>query len=140
MGPKLQLYKRYRITNAEVRELEKKYQFDGINIQWVISTRTVVEEDNDEDGSVLPFHFDYIPFRDFPLFVDSKSKTVGNLTLSCIPATFDKIIKSSFQIVDTFKSLILDVLGVVIDVQSAEPIRIQSQDSYVQRFVIVNEE
>ncbi|XP_071926211.1 uncharacterized protein [Coffea arabica] len=109
MGPKLQLYKKYRITNAEVREIDKKYQFDGITIQWVISTRTVVEEDTDEDGSVLPFHFDYTPFKDFPLFVDSKSKTV-------------------------------DVLGVVIDVQSAVPIKLQSQDSYVQRFVIINEE
>ena len=140
MGPKLQLYKKYRISNAEVREIDKKYQFDGITIQWVISTRTVVEEDDDDDGSILPFHFDYIPFRDFPLFVDSKSKTVGNLTLSCMPDTFARIIKSSFQIANTFKSLILDVLGVVIDVQSAEPIKIQSQDSYVQRFVIVNEE
>ena len=55
MGPKFHVFKKYLISNADVREIEEKYQINGLTIQWVISTRTVIEELDEQGSDVLPF-------------------------------------------------------------------------------------
>ncbi|XP_071914148.1 replication protein A 70 kDa DNA-binding subunit B-like [Coffea arabica] len=76
MGPKLKLYKKYRISNAEVRAAAERFQLDGLKLQWIISTKTVVEEIDEADSSVLPFHFDFTAYKDLPPYVDMKYETV----------------------------------------------------------------
>ena len=77
MGPKLQLFKKYRISNAEVKKISKKFWTDGIELQWIIGTQTVVEEIESEGNSVLPLQFTLTPFREFACYADSKTETVG---------------------------------------------------------------
>ncbi|XP_027102730.1 uncharacterized protein [Coffea arabica] len=57
MGPKFHVFKKYLISNADVREIEEKYQTNGLTIQWVISTRTVVEELDEQGCDVLPSQY-----------------------------------------------------------------------------------
>ena len=56
MGPKLKHYKKYRISNTVVRPILEKYQTEDLRLHWVISTRTIVEElDDEENPSVAQF-------------------------------------------------------------------------------------
>ncbi|KAL3516945.1 hypothetical protein ACH5RR_023847 [Cinchona calisaya] len=102
MSHKLQVYKTYKISNAEFRS-------NGIEKQWVISTETVLEEVTEEQNKMLTAEFNYTEFRDFAQYVDSKNHTV-------------------------------DVLGVVIDALSVFPVKKEDSTSYVQKFVLINEE
>ncbi|XP_071909479.1 uncharacterized protein [Coffea arabica] len=77
MGPKLKLYKKYRISNAEVRSAAERFQLDGLKLQWIISTKTIVEEIDEADSSVLPFHFDFTAYKDLPPYADMKYEIVG---------------------------------------------------------------
>ena len=77
MGPKLKLQKKYRISNAEVRSAAERFQLDGLKLQWIISTKTVVDEIDEADSSVLPFHFDFTAYKDLAPYADLKHETVG---------------------------------------------------------------
>ena len=77
MGTKLHVFKKYLISNADVREIEERYQTNGLTMQWVISTQTVVEELNEQGSIVLPSEFAPISFKDLASYADSKSQTVG---------------------------------------------------------------
>ncbi|XP_027101133.2 replication protein A 70 kDa DNA-binding subunit B-like [Coffea arabica] len=109
MGTKLHVFKKYLISNADVREIEERYQTNGLTMQWVISTQTVVEELNEQGSIVLPSEFAPISFKDLASYADSKSQTV-------------------------------DIMAVVVDAMPVVPIKNDSQESFVQRFLIVNEE
>ncbi|KAL3534282.1 hypothetical protein ACH5RR_002743 [Cinchona calisaya] len=75
MSPKLQVYKKYLISNAEVRLIPENFQSDGID--RVISIETVVEELTDEQSDMLQAAFVYTKFKDFLLYADSTSEIVG---------------------------------------------------------------
>ena len=81
IGPKLQLYRKYRISNAEVKKISEKLKTDGIEMQWVIGTQTVVEEIESEENCVLPLQFTLTPFKEFARYADSKTETVGQFGL-----------------------------------------------------------
>ncbi|XP_071920719.1 replication protein A 70 kDa DNA-binding subunit A-like [Coffea arabica] len=101
MGTKLHVFKKYLISNADVREIEEQYQTNGLTMQWVISTQTVVEELNEQGSMVLP--------SEFANYANSKSQTV-------------------------------DIMAIVVDAMPVVPIKNDSQESFVQRFLIMNEE
>ncbi|XP_071931589.1 replication protein A 70 kDa DNA-binding subunit B-like isoform X5 [Coffea arabica] len=109
MGSKLHTFKKYLISNADVREIEEQYQTNGLAIQWVISAKTVVEELSEQGSCVLTNEFTPISFKDLASYADSKSQTV-------------------------------DIMAVVVDSMPVIPIKRDSQESFVQRFLIVNEE
>ncbi|KAL3539149.1 hypothetical protein ACH5RR_002515 [Cinchona calisaya] len=77
MSSKLQIYKTYKISNAEVRNILPQFQSDGIQKQWVISTETVPEEVTDEQNNMLTIEFNYTAFKDFTQYVDSKNHAIG---------------------------------------------------------------
>ncbi|KAL3515712.1 hypothetical protein ACH5RR_022614 [Cinchona calisaya] len=64
MSPKLQVYKKYLISNAEVQSILPKFQCDSIDTQWVISIDTVVEERENEQVEILAIEFNYTEFND----------------------------------------------------------------------------
>lgn len=75
MSPILQVYRKYKISNAEVRPIQPKYQTAEITIQWVISARTVIEEISD-DEDVIPVKFSCTPFKELSQYMDNKDKSV----------------------------------------------------------------
>ncbi|KAL3527342.1 hypothetical protein ACH5RR_011998 [Cinchona calisaya] len=77
---KLQLYKTYLISNAEVRLIPPSFQSDGIDMQWVISTETVGEELTDEQN-MLTSEFKYTEFKNLAQFLDSTTQTNKELPL-----------------------------------------------------------
>ena len=77
MGPKLRLYKKYRISNADVRHTAEKFRIDDLKLQWVIGTDTVVEEIDEDDSGVLPFRFTFTEYKDLGHYADSTNETVG---------------------------------------------------------------
>ena len=76
MSQILQVYKKYRISNAEVRPIPPKFQTSELTVQWVISTRTVIEE-IPADDEVMPVKFSYSKFTDLVQYMDDKTKSVG---------------------------------------------------------------
>ncbi|XP_027164409.1 uncharacterized protein LOC113764642 [Coffea eugenioides] len=72
-----QALQKISISNAEVRAAAERFQPDGLKLQWIISTKTVVEEIDEADSSVLPFHFDFTAYKDLPLYADMKYETIG---------------------------------------------------------------
>ena len=76
MSQILQIYKKYRISNAEVRPIPAKFQTFGLTVQWVISSRTVIDKIPDDD-EVMPVSFCYSKFTDLVQYMDDKTKSVG---------------------------------------------------------------
>ena len=72
----LQVYKKYLISNVVIRPIPPKFQSKGLHTQWVISTRTLVEEVND-DEVVVPMKLSYTKFTDLIKYMDHKDQSVG---------------------------------------------------------------
>ena len=87
MSQILQIYKKYRISNAEVRPIPSKFQTSDLTVQWVISSRTVIDKIPDDD-EVMPVKFCYSKFTDLVQYMDDKTKSVGEsfnaLLLICL--------------------------------------------------------
>nr|XP_027071747.1 replication protein A 70 kDa DNA-binding subunit B-like [Coffea arabica] len=76
MSPMLQVYKRYKISNADVKTILPKFQSVGLTKQWVITSKTVIEEvDGNED--IMPVGFAFTEFVDLAEYMDDRSKSVG---------------------------------------------------------------
>ena len=73
MSSILQIYKKYKISNAEVRPILPKYQTAEITHQWTITSRTVIEEVFD-DEDMMPVKFNFTKFRDLAQYMDNKAK------------------------------------------------------------------
>ena len=87
MSQILQVFKKYRISNAEVRPIPSKFQTSELTVQWVISSRTVIDEIADDD-EVMPVKFCYSKFTDLVQHMDDKTRSVGEsfnaLLLMCL--------------------------------------------------------
>ncbi|XP_071939274.1 replication protein A 70 kDa DNA-binding subunit D-like [Coffea arabica] len=78
MSSILQVYKKYKISNAEVRTIPPKFQTSELTVQWVISTKTVIDEIADDD-EVMPVKFCYSKFTDLVQYMDDRTKSVDVL-------------------------------------------------------------
>ncbi|XP_027118638.1 replication protein A 70 kDa DNA-binding subunit B-like [Coffea arabica] len=116
-----EIYKKYRISNAEVRPIPSKFQTSDLTVQWVISSRTVIDKIPDDD-EVMPVKFCYSMFTNLVQYMDDKTKSMVN-----------------FLIV-SFSELFIDVLGVVISALERKTVTKNSRQSDVQKFVLLNEE
>ncbi|KAL3524689.1 hypothetical protein ACH5RR_013061 [Cinchona calisaya] len=65
MIPKLLVYKKYLISNTEVRLNPKDFCSDGIDTQLVMSTETILEEQADEQNDMHQTDFVYTKFKGF---------------------------------------------------------------------------
>lgn len=72
----LTVFKTYKISNAKVRPIIEKYQTDGLTVQWVISTKTVVEELPD-NSVMMPVTFSFTMFKDLAQFIELSHQIVG---------------------------------------------------------------
>ncbi|XP_071932924.1 replication protein A 70 kDa DNA-binding subunit D-like [Coffea arabica] len=96
MSPILQVYKKHRISNADVRNIPEKFQTSGLTMQWVITARTVIEEVSREED-IMPVKFSFTEFADLAQYMDDKSKSVD--VLGVVISSLDKktISKSTKQ-------------------------------------------
>ncbi|KAL6568699.1 hypothetical protein OROHE_004383 [Orobanche hederae] len=69
MSSKLQQHKKYRISNADVKEIDMIYVRGSITMQWIIDTTTVIEPLSDHIQPAAPQH-NYIPFSKIHVGVD----------------------------------------------------------------------
>ena len=76
MSPVLQVYRKYKISNADVRSIPPKFQTSDLTVQWVITAKTVIEEVNREED-IMPVKFTFTEFADLAQYMDDKSKSVG---------------------------------------------------------------
>ena len=76
MSQILQVYKKYKISNAEVRPIPPKFQTSELTVHWLISSRTVIDEIADDD-EVMLVKFCYLKFTDLVHYMDDKIKSVG---------------------------------------------------------------
>ena len=87
MSQILQVYKKYKISNAEVRPIPSKFQTSELTVQWVISSRTVIDEIADDD-EIMAVKFCYSKFTDLVQYMDDKTRSVGEsfntLLLMCL--------------------------------------------------------
>ncbi|XP_027185594.1 uncharacterized protein LOC113783610 isoform X2 [Coffea eugenioides] len=80
IGPCLTVFKRYKISNVEVQLIDEKYRTDGLTTQWVISTKTVMEELPDETD-MMRTRFSYTMFKDLAQFMEQKNQFVDILAV-----------------------------------------------------------
>ena len=76
MSPMLQVYKKYKISNADIRTIPPKFQSLGLTKQWVITSKTVIEEVNGNEG-IMPVKFSFTQFADLAEYMDDRSKSIG---------------------------------------------------------------
>ena len=123
----LQVYKKYKISNAEVRTIPPKFQTSELTVQWVISSRTVIDKIANDD-EVMPVKFCYSKFTDLVQYMDDRTKSVGEsfnaLLLICLRSV------QSFSIIPFFV-LFADVLGVVISALEKKTVIKNSKQSDV---------
>ena len=68
--------KKTRISNAQVKSIPQKFQSEGIEKQWIISSQTVLEELSDGE-MVIPFDYDFKPFSELGKYIDDANEGVG---------------------------------------------------------------
>ncbi|XP_071910175.1 replication protein A 70 kDa DNA-binding subunit B-like isoform X2 [Coffea arabica] len=96
MSPMLQVYKRYKISNADVRTIPLKFQTAELTKQWVITSKTVIDEvDGDED--IMPIQFAFTKFADLAEYMDDRSKSVDVLGVVISSLAMKTITKNSKQ-------------------------------------------
>ena len=136
MSPLLSVYKKYKITNAEVKPIPAKFQTAELTIQWVISTKTVIQEINDDANEIMPVKFNYTKFTDLVHHMDDKNKSVGTslneLILLCL--------QYYYLLFHYAGSVFTDVIGVVIAALDKKTLNRNSRESSVQKFVLLDEE
>ncbi|XP_071938420.1 replication protein A 70 kDa DNA-binding subunit D-like isoform X2 [Coffea arabica] len=96
MSKILQVYKKYKISNAEVRTIPPKFQTSELTVQWDISSRTVIDEIADDD-EVMPVKFCYSKFTDLVQYMDDKTKSVDVLGVVIGALEKKTVIKNSKQ-------------------------------------------
>ncbi|CDP15596.1 unnamed protein product [Coffea canephora] len=96
MSPMLQVYKRYKISNADVRNIPLKFQTAELTKQWMITSKTVIDEiDGDED--IMPVQFAFTKFADLAEYMDDRSKSVDVLGVVISSLAMKTITKNSKQ-------------------------------------------
>ncbi|XP_071917137.1 uncharacterized protein [Coffea arabica] len=96
MSPVLQVYRKYRISNADVRSIPPKFQTSDLTVQWVITAKTVIEEVNREED-IMPVKFTFTEFADLAQYMDDKSKSVDVLGVVISSLEKKTITKNSKQ-------------------------------------------
>nr|XP_027115772.1 replication factor A protein 1-like isoform X1 [Coffea arabica] len=91
-----EVYKKYKISNAEVRTIPPKFQTSELTVQWDISSRTVIDEIADDD-EVMPVKFCYSKFTDLVQYMDDKTKSVDVLGVVIGALEKKTVIKNSKQ-------------------------------------------
>ncbi|XP_071918920.1 replication protein A 70 kDa DNA-binding subunit D-like [Coffea arabica] len=76
MSPMLQVYKKYKISNADIRSIPPKFQSLGLTKQWVITSKTVIEEVNGNED-IMPVKFSFTKFANLAEYMDDRSKSVA---------------------------------------------------------------
>ncbi|XP_027171826.1 replication protein A 70 kDa DNA-binding subunit-like [Coffea eugenioides] len=121
MSQILQIYKKYKISNAEVRPIPPKFQTSELTIQWVISTRTVIEEIAIDD-EVMPVKFCYSKFTDLVQYMHDKTKSVDVLGVVISALERKTVIKNSRQ---------SDVQKFVLLNEESQPVLLSLWDSFL---------
>ena len=134
VGPLVQVYKKYRISNALVRPIHPKYQTAELKVQWIITSKTVIEQDPD-DEDMMPVKFNCTQFPDLAQFMDHRDKSVG---MYVVYYTYIMNFNSENLLQDHFA--LPDVLGIVIEAQDTRIINKDFKESVVQKFVLVNKQ
>ncbi|XP_071917017.1 replication protein A 70 kDa DNA-binding subunit B-like [Coffea arabica] len=117
MSPRIEVYKKYLISNAQVKRILDNFRTTELTKQWIITSRTIIEEIVD-DEDVIAAKFTYTKFRDLAQYMDRKDISVGLL----------------------LQFLSLDIMGIVIAALDERNVTINSKEARVQKLVIVNEE
>ncbi|CAI9105804.1 OLC1v1004818C1 [Oldenlandia corymbosa var. corymbosa] len=78
MGERLEMFKTYRITNAEVRTIPVKFQKPGITKTWIINERTPVMEVAEPTNTVM-VDYNYTTFDELAKFIDKKNAPIDVL-------------------------------------------------------------
>ncbi|XP_071940335.1 replication protein A 70 kDa DNA-binding subunit B-like isoform X2 [Coffea arabica] len=96
MSPVLQVYRKYKISNADVRSIPPKFQTSDLTVQWVITAKTVIEEVSREED-IMPVKFTFTEFADLAQYMDDKSKSVDVLGVVISSLEKKTITKNSKQ-------------------------------------------
>lgn len=63
MSSRIEVYKKYLISNAQVKKIPDDFKTTEIAKQWIITSRTIIEEIVDEED-VIAANFTYTKFKD----------------------------------------------------------------------------
>ncbi|XP_027154697.1 uncharacterized protein LOC113754469 [Coffea eugenioides] len=90
MSPRIEVYKKYLISNAQVKKIPENFRTTDLAIQWIITSRTIIEEIVDEDD-VMAAQFTYTNFTDLAQYMDRKDISVDIMGI-VIAALDEKIV------------------------------------------------
>ena len=62
--------KMYFITNALVKTNPTKLRLVDLNYQWIINTRTVIEDVSEDEISFHTTEYSFVPFDEFHKYID----------------------------------------------------------------------
>ena len=60
----------YFITNALVKPIPTKLRLVDRNYQWIINTRTVIEDVSEDEISFHTTEYSFVPFDEFHKYID----------------------------------------------------------------------
>ena len=76
MSPRIEVYKKYLISNVQVKKIPENFRTTELAIQWIITSRTIIEEIVDNED-VMAAKFTYTNFTDLAQYMDRKDISVG---------------------------------------------------------------
>ncbi|XP_027096980.1 uncharacterized protein [Coffea arabica] len=87
MSPRIEVYKKYLISNVQVKKIPENFRTTELAIQWIITSRTIIEEIVD-DEDVIAAKFTYTNFTDLAQYMDRKDISVD--IMGIVIATLDE--------------------------------------------------
>ncbi|XP_027157287.1 replication protein A 70 kDa DNA-binding subunit B-like [Coffea eugenioides] len=90
MSSRIEVYKKYLISNAQVKKIPDDFKTTEIAKQWIITSRTIIEEIVDEED-VIAANFTYTKFKDLAQYMDRKDISVDIMGI-VIAALDEKIV------------------------------------------------
>ena len=73
----LHLFQSYYISNAYVKPLDPKYRIEKYEYQWILNSRTIIEEVPKDEEQLEPPKYQLVPFNELDAYKNSIAE-IGN--------------------------------------------------------------
>ena len=73
----MQVFQSYYIGNAYVKAIDPRHKIESHEYQWIINSRTIIENVEDDEPVLKAPEYNIIPFNELDAYKDTDSE-IGN--------------------------------------------------------------
>ena len=90
----LHIFRSYYISNAYVKPLDPRHRIEAHEYQWILNSRTIIENIQDNEVELQPPEYDIIPFTNLHEYKDTGTE-IGKYHIDIFNVHLDTLIQFS---------------------------------------------